>query len=128
MEVISKGRHIRISPSKAGLVVALIRGKKAQEAVNILRFSNKKAAQAVLKVLNSAIANAKNNFNLGEENLVISKAIADPGPTLKRGRFVSRGRWHRILKRMTHITLGLKETKIEKSSKRKKSKEEKEEK
>lgn len=137
MEVIAKGRYIRMSPSKTGLLVELIRGKKAQEAVNILRFSDRRAAQAVLKVLNSAIANAKNNFDLSEEKLVISKAIAESGPTLKRGRFVSRGRRHPILKRMTHITVGLKETKIEESSKRplgslkikrKKSKKEKEEK
>jgi len=109
MEVVAKGKNIRMSPRKVRLVVAMISGKRVQEAADVLKLSKKRAAGAVLKVLNSATANAGNNFNLGGENLVISRAMVDKGPTLKRGRFVSRGRRHQILKRTAHVTIGLRE-------------------
>lgn len=105
-KVIAKAKYLRTSPQKAGLVLALIRGKPVAEARRILRFSPKRAAKSVLKTLESAAANAKQK-GLKEEDLKVVKATADSGPTFKRTRFVSRGRVHRILKRTAHVTIEL---------------------
>jgi len=105
-KVIAKARYLRTSPQKAGLVLALIRGKPFSEARRILTFSPKRVAKSVLKTLESAAANAKQK-GLKEEDLKVSKATADSGPTFKRTRFVSRGKVHRILKKTAHITVEL---------------------
>ncbi|MCG2686285.1 50S ribosomal protein L22 [Candidatus Parcubacteria bacterium] len=105
-EVVAKTRYIRMSPRKVGLVVDLVRGLSVVEARRRLRFSAKRAAGPVLKVLESAVANAKQT-SLKEESLVVAHATADPGPTLKRGRPGPRGRLKPILKRTSHITIKL---------------------
>lgn len=105
-KVVAKAKYLRTSPQKAGLVLALIRGKPVAEARRILKFSSKRAAKAALKTLESAIASAKQK-GLKEESLKVLKAVADPGPTFKRVKFASRGRVHRILKRTTHLTIEL---------------------
>jgi large subunit ribosomal protein L22 len=107
MEIVAKSKNIRMSSRKVGLVVELIRGKKVQEAIDILRFSPKAAAKPVLKTLKSAIANAKNNFSLKEDGLVVKSAVADPGPTLKRWKAGAKGRAKPILRRMSHIKITL---------------------
>jgi len=104
--ITAKARYLCTSPQKAGLVLELIRGKTVVEARRILKFSPKRVAKSVLKTLESAIANAKQK-GLKEESLKIVRAVADPGPSFKRVRPVSRGRAHQILKRTTHITIEL---------------------
>ncbi len=104
--VIAKAKYLRTSPQKAGLVLALIRGKNINEAQRILKFSKKRVAKSVLKTLNSAVANAKQKGSKKEE-LKVVRATASPGPTFKRVRFVSRGRVDRILKRTAHVTIEL---------------------
>jgi large subunit ribosomal protein L22 len=102
-------KFARISSFKVRLVLDQIRGKRIEEALNILEFSNKKAAQLVAKVLNSAIANAEHNEGSDIDELVISSAYADEGATMKRIRPRAKGRANRILKRTSHITVGVKE-------------------
>lgn len=104
-------RNIRISPKKVNLVAGLIRKKKAQEALDILKFTPKKGAKLLYKVLHSAMANAENNFKQKKDSLVIKEIVINEGPTFKRSVPVSRGRVHPILKRNSHITvtLGLEE-------------------
>ena len=110
MSVIAKLRYLRIAPLKVRLVVDLIRGKSVEEAQTILRFTIKKAAQPILKLLKSAIANAKNNFQLDETNLYISKITVDGGPRYKRWRARARGRAAEIQKKTSHVTICLGET------------------
>ena len=98
-------KYIRISPRKVKIVCDLIRGKDTQTAKAILMQTSKSAAEVMLKLLNSAIANAENNHEMDPENLYVSETFANPGPTLKRIRPVSRGRAHRIYKRTSHITI-----------------------
>ncbi len=107
VKVIAKAKYLRTPPQKAGLVLALIRGKSVTEARQVLKFSEKRVAQSILKTLESAVSNAKQK-GLKEEDLKVVRATADPGPTFKRIRPVSRGRAHPILKRTTHITIELK--------------------
>lgn len=107
--VIAKGRYIRQSPFKVRLVLNLLRNVSALEGINILKFTKRRAADEILKILNSAISNAENNFGLSVENLYIVKAVADEGPTLKRFRPRARGRASRIDKRTCHVTIELKE-------------------
>ncbi|HHT86129.1 MAG TPA: 50S ribosomal protein L22 [Clostridiales bacterium] len=98
-------KYIRISSRKVKVVIDLIRGKKVNEARAILQFTPKAAALPVLKVLNSAIANAENNLNLSADNLYVAETFANQGPTLKRFRARARGSAARILKRTSHITI-----------------------
>jgi large subunit ribosomal protein L22 len=112
MEIKSHGRQIRISPKKVKPVLDLVRGKGVQEAEALLRYSGRKAGEIVLKLLNSAQANAENNFALDPHTLIISETYVSGGPAFKRGRMVSRGRWHPILKRTSHVTLILKEKEV----------------
>ena len=109
MKVISKLRHLRISPRKVRLVVDLIRKKKAEEAQKILDFTIKKGSGPLIKLLKTALADAKNNFQLETTNLYISKITVDQGPTNKRWRPRSRGMANPINKRTSHITLVLEE-------------------
>ena len=98
-------RTVRVSPRKTRLVLDLIRGKNVADAIAILKFTPNKAARIVEKTLNSAIANAENNFGLEKENLVVSEAFANEGPTLKRFRPRAKGSASPINKRTAHITV-----------------------
>lgn len=109
MLVTAKLNYLRIAPRKVRLVADLIRGKTVEEVQSILNFTTKKAAQPFLKLLKSAIANAKNNFQLEESNLYISKVIVDEGPKYKRYFPRARGRADEIQKKTSHITIVLDE-------------------
>ena len=102
-------RHARISARKVKIVIDLIRGKKADEAIAILKYTNKAAAPMVEKLVKSAMANAVNNHNMDVNKLYVSECFATQGPTLKRVRPRAQGRAFRILKRTSHITLVVKE-------------------
>lgn len=105
MEVIARAKGIRMSPSKVRLVADMVRGKQVPEALTLLRFTPKRAAQEVAKVVKSAAANAENNFQLIPEGLRIARVSVDPGPSLKRFRPQARGRINPYLKRSCHITV-----------------------
>lgn len=118
MQVTAKLKHLRVTARKAREVVDLIRGKTAVDAKVLLSFATRKSAIPILKLLNSAIASAKHNFQIGEESLYVSKTSVDEGPTLKRSHAMSRGRAYPIMKRSAHITIILSEMsskKIQKS-------------
>ena len=85
-------RHIRMSPQKVRLVLDVVRGKNAREALAILKFLPNRAARTVAAAVRSAVANAENNFNMDPEELVITRCAADEGRTLKRWRPRARGR------------------------------------
>ena len=105
MEATAHAKFIRISPRKAKIVCDLIRGKDTKLAKAILTQTPNMAAEVILKVLNSAVANAENNHDLDPDNLIVSETYANPGPILKRIQPVSKGRAHRINKRTSHITV-----------------------
>ena len=104
-------RTVRIAPRKVRLVADLIRGKQVGEAVAILRHTPKAASPIVEKVLNSAIANAEHNYEMDANNLVITEAYVNEGPTLKRFRPRAMGRASQINKRTSHITIVVSEKK-----------------
>ena len=105
MNVSAHARFIRQSPYKVRQVLNLVRGEHVPEARAMLQFANRRAADPVAKVLESAIANAEHNFALDVGDLFIAEAFADEGPTLKRFRPRARGRATRIRKRTSHITI-----------------------
>ena len=105
METRAIAKQVRISPIKTRLVVDLIRGKKVNEALTILNNTNNKAARKVVKVLNSAIANAVNNFEADINTLYVKEAREDAGPVMKRVLFDSRGRIGHKDKRTSHIVI-----------------------
>ncbi len=105
MEVVAKSKFIRISPRKISLVADVVRGLKATQAMEVLKNVKKRAAKPLLLTLKQALGNALNNFKIDKESLVIKKLEIGKGPIYKRGRPVSRGRYHPILKRTSHITL-----------------------
>jgi large subunit ribosomal protein L22 len=98
-------KFARIAPRKARNVIDLIRGKRAGEALTVLKFTPRGAARVVEKVLRSAIANAENREIGDVDDLVVSRAVVDQGPTLKRIQPAPQGRAHAIHKRMSHITV-----------------------
>jgi large subunit ribosomal protein L22 len=109
-EIIAKLNYHRMSPRKVRLVADLVRGKKIKDALNLLKFSEKRASSVLNKLLKSAMANAKNNFKIGDcENLYIKKITVDEGPTLKRTMPRAFGRSSMIRKRTSHINLILSE-------------------
>ncbi len=108
--ITAKSKYIRQSPYKLRLVLNLIRGLPVSEALDILKFTKRKASDEITKVIQSAMANAENNFGLNSNDLYISKAIADEGPTLKRFRPRARGRAGRINKRTSHLLIELAST------------------
>lgn len=116
--ITAKLRHLRISPRKVRLVTDLIKGLSVIEAERQLKFLTKKTTKPVLKLLNSAVANAKNKANLVKENLYVSNVIIENGPTLKRWRSRAMGRAAPIMKRTSHITLILNEREPSPSQKR----------
>ena len=109
MEVRAVGKYLRISPAKARLVANLVRNRPVNEALTILRFTPKKGARLIGKVLRSAIANAENTEVMDMDNLFIKAIYVDEGPRLKRWRPLAMGRATRILKRTSHITVILSE-------------------
>ena len=111
MSIIAKLRYLRISPRKVRLVADLIRGKTVEQAQYILSFTIKRTSDPLLKLLKSAIANAKNNFHLDKDNLYISKILVDEGPKNKRFLPRARGRADQIEKKSSHITITLDELK-----------------
>jgi large subunit ribosomal protein L22 len=110
MEARAVSKFIRVSPQKARLVVDLIRGKNAGEAINILRFTKKRASHEIEKVLRSAISNAEQKSeHLDVDRLVVSRAYVDEGPRAKRVRPAPMGRAYRYQRRMSHITVVVEE-------------------
>lgn len=102
-------RYARISPRKVSIVLDLIRGKDVEMAKAILKNTPKSASEYLIKLLDSAVANAENNFNMSKDALYVSECYVCPGPTLKRIMPRARGSADRILKRTSHVTLIVKE-------------------
>jgi large subunit ribosomal protein L22 len=111
MEVRASAKHIRMSPRKVRLVVDVVRGMETEKALDQLKFIKKLAAKPVIKLLNSAIANAVNNFELDKSNLYIKEIRVDEGPTVYRWMPRAYGRATPIRKRTSHISLVLAEIK-----------------
>jgi large subunit ribosomal protein L22 len=109
MEVFASARHLHTSARKIRLVINVIRGMKVEQAKSQLKFMKKAAAQLVLKLLNSAIANATHNFELRGDSLYIKKIVADEGPIIGRWRPRAFGRSSPIRKRTTHLSIVLDE-------------------
>ena len=109
MEAKAHLKYLRISPRKVQILCDLVRGKDVKTACAYIMQTPKAASEPMLKLLKSAIANAENNHGLDAEKLYVSTAVANPGPILKRGRAGAKGRYNRILKRTTHITIGVSE-------------------
>ena len=109
MEARATLRYARISPRKVGIVMDLIRNKPLDEALAILQYTPKAAFEPLLKLVNSAAANAENNFNMDRNSLYVAECYVCPGPTLKRIMPRDHGRAYRILKRTSHMTVVLKE-------------------
>lgn len=105
METFAKQRFAHLSAQKGRLVADQIRGLPVEQALEILQFNNKKAAELIKKVLESAIANAEHNDGADVDELKVSAIMVDEGPTMKRMRARAKGRGVRILKRMSHITV-----------------------
>ena len=109
MEARATLRYARISPRKVSIVMDLIRNKPLAEAQAILQYTPKAACEPLLKLVNSAAANAENNFDMDRNNLYVVECYVCPGPTLKRIMPRAQGRAYRILKRTSHMTVVLKE-------------------
>ena len=114
MEARAYLKYLRISPRKVVILCDLIRGKDVKTATAYLMQTPKAASEPMLKLLKSAVANAENNFSMDTSKLYVSEVYATsgpilPGPTLKRGMPRAQGRYNRILKRTTHITIGVSE-------------------
>jgi ribosomal protein L22, bacterial type len=106
MQARAEARYVRVSAQKARLVVDLIRGRKAGDAINILRSTNKRIAPTVEKVLRSAIANAENqNTDVDVDTLYVSEAYVNEGPRMKRVRPAPMGRAYRYQRRLSHIVV-----------------------
>ena len=108
-EAFAKAKMLRTSPQKLNLVAALIRGKKVDKAIADLTFSKKRISQDVLKCLQSAIANAENNHGLDVDELVVVEAFVGKNMVLKRGRPRARGRFGKIMKPFSELTIKVKQ-------------------
>jgi large subunit ribosomal protein L22 len=112
-EVRAVSRHLQISPQKVRLVLNVVRGKDADKALEMLRFMPQKAAEPVYKLIQSAVANAEQNYGLEIDELFVSRIYADDGPRRRLspygGRFGARGRFKPITRRSTHVTVILAE-------------------
>jgi large subunit ribosomal protein L22 len=102
-------RFLPLSAHKVRLIVDVVRGKDANNAIDILRFMPQRAAKPVMKLLNSAVANAEENFGISRDDLFIAKIFADEAPTRRWRRFAARGRFKAILRRTSHVTVVLRE-------------------
>ncbi len=109
MEAKAVAKYVRMSPSKLKPVTDLVRGKDLTEALTILKFTPGKSAELVEKVVQSAKANAENNFEMDADKLYVAEIHANQGPTMKRWRAGAQGRAGKILKRSSHIGVTLKE-------------------
>jgi large subunit ribosomal protein L22 len=109
VEAKAVAKYVRIAPRKVRVVMDLIRGKSVAEAFAILKFTPKVGAEAIEKVLKSAVANAENNFDMNVDNLYVSSCFVDQGPTMKRIHQRSRGQAFKMLKRSSHITVAVDE-------------------
>lgn len=105
MEAIATARFVRMAPRKVRFVLDTIRGKYAQEALDLLRFTSNHAADEIANVVRSAMANAVNNHNMNGDYLKVARCFVDVGPTMKRVQPRAQGRAYRILKRTSHITV-----------------------
>ncbi len=110
MSTSAKLTNTRLSPQKMRLVADQVRGLPVERAIDLLTFSNKKAAAIIKKVLESAIANAEHNDGADIDELKISEILVDAGPTMKRLRPRARGRADRIIKRTSHVKVTVSET------------------
>ena len=108
-DIHAKLRFLPISAQKVRLVVDLVRGKDANEALEMLRFVNKRAAEPVKKLLASAVSNAEENFGVSRDDLYVAKIFADEAPTRRWRRFGARGRFKPLLRRASHVTVILRE-------------------
>lgn len=120
MKSTAKLRYLRIAPRKVRLVADLVRGKKVEQAVTTLQFVPKRGADPILSTLKSAVAAAKENFQVEEKDLYISKITVDEGPKLKRWRARARGVAYEIQKKSSHITIEL-DSKTDVKEKKKKA-------
>ncbi|MDA8235093.1 MAG: 50S ribosomal protein L22 [Clostridia bacterium] len=111
MEAKAVAKYIRISPRKVRHVVDLVRGKKVSDALAILKFTPKVAAEAVEKVVKSAVANAEHNYEMDVDSLYVAQIFVDQGPTMKRFKPRAMGRADQIRKRTSHITVVVSEKK-----------------
>jgi len=102
-------RFVKMAPRKLRLVMEVIRGKAVHDAINILRFTPKRAARTIEKVLKSALANAENNLRMSGDDLFVSAGFVDGGPTMKRFTPRAMGRASKIHKRSSHITIVVRE-------------------
>ena len=109
MEVKAYIKDLRMSPRKVKIVYDQLRGKDVGDAVAILMMTPKIAAEPLLKLVKSVVANAENNAEMDVEKLYITQCFVTPGPTLKRVRPMSKGRAYRILKRTSHVTIAVAE-------------------
>lgn len=105
--ILAESKYVRTSPRKVAIVLDMVRGKDYAEAERILSFTNKKAAKLILKTLKSAGANAKNNKSLNLKEVMVAEAFVGGGPMIKRARVSGRSRTSPILKRTSHIKIGL---------------------
>ena len=105
MEVRAVAKNVRVSPTKVRLLADMVRGKKIEEALNMLQFTPTPAARMVAKVIKSAAANAENGLQMSPSSLEISTIFVDRGVTMKRYRSAARGRVSPILRRTSHITV-----------------------
>ncbi len=108
-EVQAVGRFVQVAPQKVRRVLALIRGQRADEAMELLRFTTGPVAGDVRKVLRSAIANAEQNHGMNRARLVVHRAFADEGPGRRWRRFGARGRFKPLRRRSSHLTVILRE-------------------
>lgn len=109
MEARAYLRNARIAPRKVQIVLDLIRNQPVDKARAILKHTPKAASELLIKLLNSAAANADNNFSMDKDNLYVAECYVTPGPTMKRIRPRAQGRAFRVLKRTSHVTIVLKE-------------------
>jgi large subunit ribosomal protein L22 len=105
MEVQALTKYVRLSPKKLRQVTRVIQGRPAMEALDLLLIIPRKSARLVRKTLASAVANAENNHRLSSKDLVVKRALAEPGSMIKRMRAVSRGSGHPIHKHTSHIRI-----------------------
>ncbi len=109
MEARAIAKYVRVSSRKMRFICDMVRGKSVDEALTILKFTPNKGARILEKVVKSAAANAENNFDMNRDELYVSEAYSNQGPTLKRWRPRAQGRAFKILKRTSHIGVVVKE-------------------
>jgi large subunit ribosomal protein L22 len=113
LEARATARFVPMSPQKVRLVIDLVRGLPVNEAMDILRFTNKAAAKPVYKVIRSAVANAEENLGLNRDDLIVNEIFADQGPIRHWRRFGARGRFKPLKRRYAHISVILREYEAE---------------